>query len=327
MIYIRSEHNKDEHRTPLVPNDIKKLNNYIVYVQSSENRIYSDEEYQNNGAIITNKLWYDPIFKDALIVGLKDLDNLDKLAGHSHVYFSHSYKNQLGSEKILSAFKNSSSIIYDFEYFINNNKRLISFGYYAGIAGGYLGLLQYITKKQYPGKNISNLEYCETINNSSLQNINICIIGSNGNCGEGVKYILDNLNLKYIQIQKGNDKSNLKNYDILYNCIKLSEESNEIWFDKNTVFTKPIIIVDISCDYTKENNPIKLYNKCTTWTEPVYSYNQYVDIIAIDNLPSLLPKDSSDYFSNIFTKLLLEKDKFGYWENNKNIFKLISQQI
>lgn len=318
MIYIRSEFNKDEHRTPLVPNDIKKLNNYIFYVQSSNNRIYSDIEYENNGAIITDKLWYDPIFKDALIVGLKEIHDLDKLAGHKHVYFSHSYKSQLGSDKILKAFKYSSSIIYDFEYFLNNNKRLISFGYYAGIAGAYLGLLQY-------NKKLTNLnkDFIKIIKFD--HELKIGIIGPNGNCGRGVKYILDNLNLKYIQIQKGDDKSNLKNYDILYNCIKLSEASNEIWFDQNTIFTKPIIIVDISCDYTKENNPIKLYNNCTTWIEPVYSYNQYVAIIAIDNLPSLLPKDSSDYFSSKFTELLL--DKFSYWESNKNIFKLISQQI
>jgi saccharopine dehydrogenase (NAD+, L-lysine-forming) len=94
---------------------------------------------------------------------------------------------------------------------------------------------------------------------------------------------------------------------------------NETWLDKKTIFFKPITIVDISCDCTRENNPIKLYEKSTTWNQPVLSYNKYVDIIAIDNLPSLLPKDSSDYFSDICIRLLLNYNN-DEWINNKNIF-------
>ena len=57
LIYIRSELNSDEHRCPIIPNDIPLLIHvgYIIYVESSKNRIYSDEEYEKNGAIITNK--------------------------------------------------------------------------------------------------------------------------------------------------------------------------------------------------------------------------------------------------------------------------------
>ena len=46
----------------------------------------------------------------------------------------------------------------------------------------------------------------------------------------------------------------MKKFDILYNCICLDNSSNEIWFDKSTIFTKKLLIVDISCDYTKPNN-------------------------------------------------------------------------
>ena len=82
----------------------------------------------------------------------------------------------------------------------------------------------------------------------------------------------------------------MKKFDILYNCICLDNSSNEIWFDKSTIFTKKLLIVDISCDYTKPNNPINIYKEPTTFENPVYKYNNYVDIIAINNLPSLLPK-------------------------------------
>lgn len=349
IIYIRCETNKHEHRTPIIPVDIKILidNNFIVYVQKSTNRIFSDEEYKKYGGIITDKNWYDPMFKNALIIGLKEIDSLDKLLNHKHLYFSHSYKNQLDSDIILSSFYNSSSIIYDFEYFLDKeNKRLISFGFYAGVMGCILGLLQYIKKNSVNSVdsvdsvdsvnsvnsvNLTNLNYWDTIdeilneiytNINLFENINIGIIGSNGNCGIGVKNILDKLNINYTEFGKNSDKSNLQNCDILYNCIHLSETSVEVWFTTETIFTKPIIITDISCDYSKPNNPIKLYNENTTWQNPIFKYNQYVDIIAINNLPSLLPKESSTYFSEKCINLLLQylNDTNNYWNNNKEIF-------
>jgi saccharopine dehydrogenase (NAD+, L-lysine-forming) len=331
-MYIRKEANESEHRTPIIPNDIVILikNNFIIYVEKSNNRIYKDQDYQLNGAILTEKPWWDNEFKNTLIIGLKDI-NLNKLHNHKHLYFSHSYKNQFGSQEILSQFKNSKSIIYDFEYFLDDsNKRIISFGLFAGINGCILGLLQFINKRLY-NININNLN-CWNSKDIILKNIKknlflfdkikIAIIGANGNCGNGVIQILNCLNIEYTIFYKNTDKSTLKNFDIIYNCITLNENYNEIWFDNSDTFLKPLIIVDISCDYSKNNNPIKLYNKATTWENPVYSYNNFVDIIAINNLPSLLPNDSSDYFSEKCISLLLniETDDNKYWEKNHNIF-------
>lgn len=332
LIYIRKELNLVEHRTAIIPNDIKTLikKNFIVYVEKSISRIYCDEEYEINGAILTEKKWWDNQFKDFLIVGLKEI-HLDKLNRHKHLFFSHSYKNQSGSQEILSKFKLSGSIIYDFEYFLDDsNKRIISFGLFAGINGCLLGLLQFINKR-LNNKNIGNLNFWNNKDNI-IHNIKdkiflfndtkIAIVGANGNCGNGVRQILNELNIQYTIFYKDSDKSYLKNFDIVYNCITLNENYTETWFDKTTTFEKPIILVDISCDYSKNNNPIQLYNAATTWDNPVYSYNNLVDIIAINNLPSLLPKESSDYFSKICTSLLINfnSDENNFWEKNENIF-------
>ena len=347
IIYIRREYNEFEYRTPIVPSDINNLIHmgFVVYVQTSKHRFFLDNEYKENGAIITEKYWYDDlVFNNALIIGLKEIEDLHKLSHHRHLYFSHSYKGQTNCQEILSAFMKSSSIIYDFEYFVDNvNKRVISFGFYAGIVGCILGLLQYL-KKHNSDSNIStpstvvsgvqclqNISYWDTIDDVMtyfIQNIdiisqlNISIVGANGNTGSGVKHILDKLKIKYEIFNKTSDKSNLKNSDILYNCICLHNTSTEIWFDKNTCFTKPIIISDISCDYSQSNNPIQLYDKNTTWKNPVYSYNKYVDIIAINNLPSLLPRESSIYFSSKCVELLrnLDGDTNDYWKNNEKVF-------
>jgi saccharopine dehydrogenase (NAD+, L-lysine-forming) len=117
-----------------------------------------------------------------------------------------------------------------------------------------------------------------------------------------------------------NVKDNLKNYDIVFNCIKLHEDSSEVF--KIDTSSKQLIC-DISCDYSKLNNPIKLYNKPGTWTNPIINVEN-IDILAIDNLPSLLPIESSEYFSSIFTDLLLNYNN-EYWKNALNSFKLASK--
>ena len=325
-IFLRRELSPYEKRTPLTPNDIKILLKYGIpsYVQSSKYRIFDDSEYQNSGAIIVDDSWYEDKYKDCIIIGLKELDNLELLNKHIHVYFSHSYKNQTGSKYILERFKESKSILYDFEYFLNSfNKRIIGFGIYAGYVGAVLGL------KHFYNQSLSNLiEWCSYDSMINDIKINeyisplIGIIGYKGNCGSGVIEILQSLNLNYEIIDKNRENKGkyMKKFDILYNCICLDDNSNELWFDKSIIFTKKILIVDISCDYTKPNNPIKIYDEPTTFENPVYKYNNYVDIIAINNLPSLLPKDSSTYFSNILTILLLEYDKSNSWINNMKIY-------
>ena len=95
---------------------------------------------------------------------------------------------------------------------------------------------------------------------------------------------------------------------------------NKIWFDTNMIYNKDIVIVDISCDYSKINNPIKLYDKATSWKDPVFKYNEFIDIIAIENLPSLLPFESSIDFSKSCTELLLNYGN-EVWKNNLEVFK------
>ena len=342
-LYLRDEVNPFELRTPIIPSDIKKLIDfgYKIFIQSSNKRIYSDEEYINIGVIITIKPWYHADFAHSLILGLKEPDNLEKSNTHIHIYFAHSYQQQTGSEKILSLFKKTSSILYDLEYFTGiNNSRLVTFGFWAGVVGCSIGILQCLNiENSLPS--ISNLKPWLSLENLILhidkfinqtkttfkfkfksQPMEIGVIGPNGNCGKGACYVLDKLKLSYNKYTKYSDKKSIRNLNILINCIKLSQTDNEIWFDENTDFSNPIVISDISCDYTKPNNPIKIYNHGTTWENPVFVYKKNAHIISIDNLPSLLPKESSDDFSSNLLPLLksYNTDTEKIWEKNLLLF-------
>ena len=128
------------------------------------------------------------------------------------------------------------------------------------------------------------------------------------------RFLLERLGISNIHgYSRASDKEPLKQHNIIINCIKLSPEDNEIFIseEKLQTFQKLSVIVDVSCDINAINNPIQLNYHGTTFEDPVYKITDKLDIIAIDNLPSLLPKDSSEEFSAKLQKIICEK-----WEDH-----------
>lgn len=320
---------ENEYRTPLVPNDIRLLTNHGFHftIQKSNHRIFKNQEFIDiSGVVLTNKEWFEPEFQTFLILGIKELPFLEKLHCHTHCYFSHSFKQQSNSTTILSAFFNSNSILHDIEYLLDaSGNRLIAFGFYAGLVGATLGLQEFILSTS--GKSLENLQTWDSFDSmiSSIQlptclHPKIVVIGPKGRCGLGVCALLEKLNISYSTIHKNDSLNDLFKFDIVFNCILLDTSYSQVWFSKELAPPRhPIIIVDISCDYSKPNNPIQLYEKATSWKVPVYRPCDTLHIIAIENLPSLLPKESSIHFSQQLTKLLLENDE-TIWLSNKNYF-------
>ena len=119
--------------------------------------------------------------------------------------------------------------------------------------------------------------------------------------------------------------SNLKNYNIIFNCILLNNILEPfITMDTLKSIHNIKVIVDISCDYNSKYNPIAIYNTPTTFTYPIHTIED-VDIIAIDNLPSLLPRESSIYFSNKLVPYI--EDILGNIDIWVNVYKLFINKI
>ena len=324
IIYLRAETYPNEYRVPLVPCDVNILisQGHTVYVESSQSRFIPDSEYAAVGALIRQSPWWEQS-SETLIIGLKTLDNLDKLNKHKHIYFSHSYRDQSGAKTILTAFAKSSSILYDLEYFHTpTGSRVLAFGLYAGKVGAVLGLSQHY-KRSNGEPDIKDLKpwpsHGAMIESCKSANPRILIIGA-GRCAQGVKDVLEERCLAYTQIGKDVVVPDMSAYDIVFNCILLDPAYNHVWMKPTDLITKPLLIVDISCDYSKPNNPIAVYHTATTFQAPVFNYNQHLSIIAIDNLPSLLPRDSSTEFSNRLTDLLLHYDDAS-WKRNLGIYR------
>jgi saccharopine dehydrogenase (NAD+, L-lysine-forming) len=59
------------------------------------------------------------------------------------------------------------------------------------------------------------------------------------------------------------------------------------------------VIGDIACDPGSDFSPVPIYDRATDWAAPVLRVAQapVLDVMAIDNLPSLLPVESSQDFA------------------------------
>lgn len=339
-IWLRSETKIGEYRAPITPDTAADLisKGFKITVEKSDSRCFTDAEYMNVGCeLVDFGSWINAPL-DAYIVGLKELPDVEILK-HRHIYFAHCYKGQHGSSHLLNKFKIGGGIIYDIEYLTDdNNQRLASFGKSAGISGTIIGILAWL--KQISNQELKTLKPIYDINQiithikDQLANIielpNILIIAPYGRVGSGARYILDVLQLKYT-IWTRNDTSNYDNmisildYEIVINCINLRGDIRPfITMDMLNYPRKLSICVDISCDYTNPFNPIAIYSSGTSFDKPLLNIcnNPRLDIISIDNLPSLIPIESSHDFAKQFVKCLymLPNDPNNIWHRTESIF-------
>ena len=101
------------------------------------------------------------------------------------------------------------------------------------------------------------------------------------------------------------------NHDILIHAIRLPDDPS-IHIDPFLTRTDLIaphklsIICDITCDMGNPRNTLPLYSAYTTKNKPVRRIENSIDLIAINNLPSLEPIVSSQQFSYILRNYLPE---------------------
>ncbi len=123
-----------ERRTPLIPEHVRELvaeHKLECVVQSSDRRIYTDDEFRRAGLTIVDDLDACP-----LIVGLKEIPVEVLRPNKVYVFFSHTIKGQPFNMPMLHRILQLGSTIIDYEKIVDDRgRRLIFFGNYAGLAG------------------------------------------------------------------------------------------------------------------------------------------------------------------------------------------------
>jgi saccharopine dehydrogenase (NAD+, L-lysine-forming) len=101
--------------------------------------------------------------------------------------------------------------------------------------------------------------------------------------------------------------------DVFVNCIYLTSKIPS-FVDQASLASAGAkrnlrVVVDVSCDTTNPNNPIPIYSINTTFDKPTVDVETTagppLTVVSIDHLPTLLPREASDAFSNDLLPSLL----------------------
>ena len=341
-LWLRSEYKNLRKATPLIPVMLTLLNlGHVVTIEESLQRVYSVEEYRKVGCTIVPAGTWEYAPYDAYILGLKNLPDSHQSLRHKHIYFAHSFKEQLHSKWLLRRFRKGGGILYDLEYLIDNEKqRVAAFGYYAGVAGAAIALMIWAMKKQ--GKSAPyHIPRLYMNENEMIDDIHkmfhlvgakpsVLIIGAKGRSGLGASYLIRRLGIQAVHwerkhTQNKNLNQQISQFEVMLNCIFV-DESTPIFLTKEDLINNKInlsVISDISCEPDSKYHPLPFYKETTSFEMPTQAIGS-VDLIAIDNLPSYLPVDSSIHFSgqliNHLIDLLSEDRENAVWHKAANTF-------
>ena len=243
--------------------------------------------------------------------------------------FGHAFKGQPTAQNLLNRFKVGGGALYDIEYLVSHNgKRVAAFGYWAGYAGAAVTISCWVSQKTnkrpnvfttYRDKESLDEQIKGELKNNKLLPRNAIVIGSLGRVGSGVIDLCEKMNIETTKwdIKETTTKENFSeilNHDLFFNCV-VSNRKTPTFISEEIIQNGQnlSIIGDIACDPGSKNNPIAVYNDVTTWSEPVtrVSENPILDVMAIDNLPSLLPLESSIDFASQLLPSLMEIDKIN----------------
>ena len=136
---IKERKNPPDRRVVFTPEELVRLQSEHseakVKVETSDIRIFSDEQYSDLGIEVTSDL------NDCdVLFGVKEVPIDALLPNKKYFFFSHTIKKQSYNRKLLQAILEKNIELYDHETIVDEtNKRLIGFGRYAGIVGAYNG--------------------------------------------------------------------------------------------------------------------------------------------------------------------------------------------
>ncbi len=343
-IWLRAETKPHEQRTALSPQGAKSLiaAGFKVTVECSSQNIFNQDLYQRvNAELVPEGSWINAP-KEAVILGLKELPEDDFPLTHQHIYFAHAYKQQAGWQTLLARFKQGGGELFDLEYLVDEHKRRVAaFGYWAGFAGAALSVLAWANQQQNINPPLADI--CSYQDKSRLLDDlkqalsklktapTLLVIGAKGRSGKGAVDLAKALALEIVEwdlaeTKKGGPFEEIIQADIFINCVLINQDLPPFVTKDllNQEARKLSVIVDVSCDPYGSYNPLPIYQQCTTFKAPCLriEHTKTLDLIAIDHLPSLLPKESSeDYGAQLLTHLLTLNDKSqGVWPSALALF-------
>lgn len=314
-LWLRHETRPNESRSALTPDGAAHLiaQGIDITIEDSPARIFPSRDYVAAGCILAESgAWVDAP-EEAIILGLKELPEDGTPLRHRHIMFGHAFKGQLSGAALLERFAAGGGALYDLEYLTDEaGRRVAAFGYWAGYAGAAVSLLCWAGQQN--GRAPENLApYADAAQMRAalaeamgdLPRPDALVIGAKGRVGTGAAELCEALGLAVTkwdmaETAHGGPFPEILAHALFFNCI-LARPGTPVFVPQSalTAPRKLRVIGDIACDPDSDYNPVPLYQEATSWAAPGLRVQDEppLDVMAIDNLPSLLPRESSEDFA------------------------------
>lgn len=323
-LWIRSESRGTERRAPVVPADVPLLLDagFEVTVEESSQRIFTVEEYAAAGASIAGEGSWPDAPQDAYVLGIKELPDEPESLRHRHIYFAHAFKGQEDAQRTLERFRRGGGRLLDIEYLVGEDgRRVVAFGYWAGYVGAALGVLHLAGALTAPLAPMVKHELeaeLERAGKAGVDQLLALVTGARGRSGRGAQRALMTAGIPITrwdrQETRDLHKQALLGHDLLVNCVVTHTPTTPFVEQADLAHERRLrVLADVTCDVTGPTNMLPVNTEITTWEAPVRRLHDGVpelgcpslEVIAIDNLPSLLPREASEGFSADLTPHLL----------------------
>nr|WP_170540115.1 saccharopine dehydrogenase [Ruegeria arenilitoris] len=348
-LWVRAEQRPNEERVGLTPEGAAQLiaAGIRVTVEESHVRAIPIDGYRAAGCEIAPENSWPEAPLDAIIFGLKELPEDGTPLPHRHIMFGHAFKGQHSGRKLLERFKAGGGTLYDLEYLVDETgRRVAAFGYWAGYAGAAVTLKTWAAQQRseicgpvgvYPGKDALNAELLAELDATGAPRPRAIVIGALGRVGTGASDLCEAMGVEVTkwdmaETAQGGPFPEILEHDIFLNCI-FARPGTPVFVPREALNAprKLTAIGDVACDPDSDYNPVPVYDRATTWEEPALrvAADPVLDVMAIDNLPSMLPVESSeDYAAQLLPSLLTLTDlTSGVWARAEDTFKSHIERI
>ncbi|WP_309096706.1 saccharopine dehydrogenase [Streptomyces sp.] len=325
QLWLRHEARTTERRTPVVPDDARRLVEHGVEltVEESPQRVFPIEEYEAAGCRVAPAGSWVSAPRDAVVLGLKELPDQPAELTHRHIFFGHAYKGQPGAAELLGRFAAGGGTLFDLEYLVDDSgRRLAAFGFWAGYLGAALAVLQHRGRLRAPLVPTTKAELDEVLKPSDAgADFTGLVVGALGRSGRGARVAFATAGVDPtcwdLDETRDLDRAALLRHDVMVNAVLATSPVPPFLRERDldAPHRRLRTLCDVTCDVGSPLNVLPVYDETTSWDEPARRLRAQppLDLIAIDNLPSLLPLESSADFSAALLPHLLDFGVTGPW--------------
>ena len=201
---LRETKNPVDNRVALTPEQAAMMKcqypGIDVWVQSSQNRAFTDAEYQQMGLIVT-----DNMSPCDLLLGIKEANVDSLIPGKHYVFFGHFAKGQRYNQPLLQSLMDKQITFSDYEYMVDEEGcRVCAFGWWAGIVGVYYTLRGYgirtgLYSLPQPDTNFTVSQIKSLLLAVELPKVKMVLTGR-GRVARGAQYILNEIGANVVPV-------------------------------------------------------------------------------------------------------------------------------